>query len=141
MSVSAESREVSRGASAGPARSSKKRDAVMEALEGSEDFRSAQDIHDAMRHAGQKVGLATVYRTLQSMTAAGDVDVLRNETGEATYRNCSATHHHHLVCRVCGKTVEVKGPAVERWADAMASRHGYRDISHTVEIFGTCGDH
>ena len=141
MSVSSESREASQATSAGTPRSSKKRDAVMEALEKSEDFRSAQDIHDAMRHAGQRVGLATVYRTLQSMTASGDADVLRGENGESTYRSCSTSHHHHLVCRVCGKTVEVKGPAVERWADATAARHGYSNVSHTVEIFGTCGDH
>jgi Fur family ferric uptake transcriptional regulator len=114
---------------------------VIDALENFEDFRSAQEIHDAMRNAGQKVGLATIYRALQTMSATGDVDVLRNESGEATYRICSDTHHHHLVCRVCGKTVEVEGPAVESWATAVAAQHHYSNISHTVEIFGTCKDH
>jgi Fur family ferric uptake transcriptional regulator len=58
------------------------------------------------------------------------------------YRRCtSGAHHHHLVCRECGRTVEVEGPAVERWADAVAAQHGFRDVSHTLEIFGTCRDH
>lgn len=47
-------------------------------------------------------------------------------------------HHHHLVCRACGRTVEVAGPAVESWADRVAAQHGYADVSHTLEIFGTC---
>jgi len=43
------------------------------------------------------------------------------------------------VCRSCGRTVEVLGPAVERWADRVAEEHGYVEVSHTLEIFGTCG--
>ena len=70
----------------------------------------------------------------------GDVDVLRREDGEAIHRRCSEAHHHHLVCRSCGATVEVEGPTVERWTTAMAADHGFTDVSHTLEIFGTCAD-
>jgi len=121
-------------------RPTRQRRAVATALHGFEDFRSAQDIHDLLRRSGQNVGLSTVYRTLQALTDAGEVDLLRTEDGEALYRRCSATHHHHLVCRSCGRTVEVEGPAVERWADAVAGRHGFSDVSHSLEIFGTCPD-
>ena len=55
--------------------------------------------------------------------------MLRTEDGEAVYRRCSGTHHHHLVCRACGATVEVEGPAVERWTTAIAAEHGYADVS------------
>jgi Fur family ferric uptake transcriptional regulator len=34
----------------------------------------------------------------------------------------------------------VEGPAVERWADKVAAENGYADISHTLEIFGTCSE-
>lgn len=119
-----------------------KREVILGALQGGEDFLSAQDIHAQLRASGQKVGLATVYRALQTMHDAGEIDALRSESGEVTYRSCASTHHHHhLVCRECGRTVEVEGPAVEKWADAVAAEHGYRDVSHTVEIFGVCGDH
>ena len=63
---------------------------------------------------------------------------MRPPGGEHLYRRCSEGHHHHLVCRVCGRTVEVAGPAVESWADRVAAQHGYADVSHTLEIFGTC---
>jgi Fur family transcriptional regulator, ferric uptake regulator len=114
--------------------------AVVDELSGSEDFRSAQDIHAALRAGGTSVGLATVYRALQSLVDSGRADVLKTDSGESVYRSCSQTHHHHLVCRWCGRTVEVQGPAVERWADATASEHGYADVSHTLELFGTCSE-
>jgi Fur family ferric uptake transcriptional regulator len=119
-------------------RPTRQRRAVAACLAELDDFRSAQDIHDLLRQQGDQVGLSTVYRTLQAMAESDQVDVLRSEDGEARYRRCSGTHHHHLVCRVCGRTVEVEGPTVERWASAVAEEHGFADVSHTLEIFGTC---
>ena len=119
-------------------RPTKQRLAVLEALASVEDFRSAQEVHEILSSSGSSVGLATVYRTLQLYADQGDVDVLRREDGEAIYRRCSETHHHHLVCRSCGATVEVEGPAVERWTSTIASEHGFSDLSHTLEIVGTC---
>jgi Fur family ferric uptake transcriptional regulator len=119
-------------------RSTKQRAAVAELLDDLNDFRSAQDLHEELRKRGEGIGLTTVYRTLQSLADAGEVDVLRTDTGEAIYRRCSRHHHHHLVCRMCGRTVEVEGPAVEKWADRVAEENGFSEVSHTVEIFGTC---
>lgn len=125
--------------SPGPtARSTRQRRAVEAALDASADFRTAQDIHETLRREGDSVGLATVYRTLQVLSDAGEVDVVKTDGGEAVYRRCSSSHHHHLVCRQCGRTVEIKGPAVEKWASAMAEEHGYAEVSHTIELFGTC---
>jgi len=103
-----------------------------------DDFRSAQQIHDLLRSRGQAVGLTTVYRTLQAMSADGDVDVISGEDGEARYRSCSDGHHHHLVCRTCGTTIEVAGPTVERWAARVAGEHGFTEPNHTIEISGIC---
>ena len=125
---------------AGTARPTRQRRAIAETLDTFEDFRSAQDIHALLSERGHQVGLSTVYRTLQALADAGEIDALRTETGESIYRRCSATHHHHLVCRSCGATVEVEGPTVESWTRSVAEAHGYSDVSHTLEIFGTCGD-
>ncbi len=119
-------------------RPTRQRLAVAAAMASFEDFRSAQHIHELLGRRGEQVGLATVYRTLQRMVEAGEVDLLRTEDGEAIYRRCSGTHHHHLVCRACGATVEVEGPAVERWTRVIAQDHGFAEVSHTLEIFGTC---
>jgi Fur family ferric uptake transcriptional regulator len=117
-------------------RSTRQRTAVARALAEADGFRSAQELHAALR---DEVGLTTVYRTLSAMADSGEVDVLRTDDGEAAYRRCATDeHHHHLVCRSCGATVEVAGPAVERWAETVASEHGFTAVSHTVEVFGTC---
>jgi Fur family ferric uptake transcriptional regulator len=123
-----------------PQRSTRQRAAVAAALDAVTDFRSAQELHDLLKQRGENVGLTTVYRTLQSLAESGEVDVLRTGDGESIYRRCSSGHHHHLVCRICGRAVEVEGPAVERWADKVAAEHGFTEVSHTVEIFGRCAN-
>jgi Fur family ferric uptake transcriptional regulator len=126
--------------SSGPAqRRTRQRAAVEEVVRELSEFRTAQQIHDDLRHRGDGVGLTTVYRNLQLMADAGELDAIRTTDGETAYRRCSGGHHHHLVCRSCGRTVEVTGPAVETWAAAIAERHGFREVSHELEIFGTCG--
>jgi Fur family ferric uptake transcriptional regulator len=123
-----------------PRRPTRQQTAVADLLSRSEDFLSAQAVHARLRESGDPVGLATVYRTLQSMAEAGSVDVLRTDDGEAVYRCCSTHHHHHLVCRSCGRTVEVEGPAVEQWTERVAGEHGFSDVTHSLEIYGTCAD-
>ncbi|ASR35192.1 transcriptional repressor [Prauserella marina] len=130
---------VTRGRAPMPGRrATKQRAAVVELLAEVDDFRSAQELYDQLRQRGEGIGLTTVYRTLQSLSEAGEIDVLRTGSGEALFRRCSDHHHHHLVCRHCGFTVEVEGPAVERWAEKIAAGNGFSDITHTVEIVGTC---
>jgi Fur family ferric uptake transcriptional regulator len=122
-------------------RTTRQRTAVADVLSRIDGFRSAQDLHDLLRQEGASIGLTTVYRHLQALSDAGQVDVLRTDDGEAVYRRCpTESHHHHLVCRSCGRSVDVEGPEVEAWASAVAERHGFTDVSHTVEVFGTCGE-
>jgi len=119
-------------------RATRQRAAVAAVLASVDEFRSAQQLHDLLRSRGENVGLTTVYRTLAALVDADQVDALRTGDGEITYRKCSTGHHHHLVCRECGRTVEVAGPAVERWAGTVAAEHGFTDVTHSVEVFGTC---
>ena len=122
------------------ARSTRQREALVHVLDEVDGFRTAQQLHFMLAERGDKVGIATVYRSLQLLADADLVDVIHSEEGEASYRRCSTRHHHHLVCRECGRAVEAQAPAVETWVDAMAAEHGFRDVSHDLEIFGTCSD-
>lgn len=119
-------------------RATRQRAALGRVLFEVDDFRSAQQLHAELVAREDSVGLTTVYRTLQALSEAGEVDVVLRADGEALYRRCSPRHHHHLVCRDCGRTVEVKGAAVERWAEKVAADHGFTDVSHTLEVFGVC---
>lgn len=133
--------EITDPAGEGGARSRSTRQfrAVIEELARSDDFRSAQDLHAAVREHGTPVGLATIYRALQSLVESGQADTLLTDTGESVYRTCGPAHHHHLICRRCGRTVEIQGPVVERWAARMGEEHGFAEVSHTVELSGVCG--
>lgn len=120
-------------------RSTRQQRALDQVLAAGSDFRSAQDLHAQLRAAGARVGLTTVYNNLRALAELGALDTVRTEGGETLYRRCqTGAHHHHLVCRVCGLTAEVSGPAVERWAEQAAAAEGFVDVRHTVEIVGTC---
>ena len=120
-------------------RGTRQAEALSAALDGLSGFCSAQQIHAELRRLGEPVGLTTVYRHLQVLSEDGRVDTIRDPGGETLYRRCrSNAHHHHLTCRACGRSVEVEGRAVERWAGQVAARAGFTDVDHTVELFGVC---
>ncbi|WP_308808230.1 Fur family transcriptional regulator [Isoptericola cucumis] len=121
------------------ARMTRQRAALLDAIDDQEEFRSAQEIHRELQQRGEKVGLATVYRGLQRLAGTGDVDTVKTGEGENLYRRCATReHHHHLVCRVCGRAEEIDGPTVEEWARTTGEAYGFADITHEVELFGTC---
>ncbi|MHB2024902.1 MAG: Fur family transcriptional regulator [Mycobacteriales bacterium] len=131
--------EQSRGGRFGTRWTRQKR-ALAEALAQGDGFRSAQELHALLRARGTRIGLTTVYNQLRALAEAGQVDVTRAQDGETRYRRCvTASHHHHLLCRCCGRTVEVEGAEVERWANRVGAEAGFADVAHTIEVIGTCG--
>lgn len=120
-------------------RSTRQKRALAGVLASSESFRSALDLFSELRASGENVGLTTVYSQLRALLEAGELDAMRSEDGETLYRRCdSEHHHHHLVCKACGLTVEVEGPEMERWATRVSAEHGFVEVTHTLEIVGTC---
>ncbi|MCL2317222.1 MAG: transcriptional repressor [Actinomycetia bacterium] len=121
-------------------RTTPQRDLVRTGLAETSGFVSAQDLHARLLAAGHRIGLATVYRALAWLAGRGEADTVRTSDGETAYRHCSPTHHHHLICRACGRTVEIAEDPIEAWAADVAARHGFRDIAHVIEIDGLCPD-
>lgn len=121
-------------------RMTRQRAAVLDLLGDTPEFRSAQQLHEELLGRGESIGLATVYRNLTVLAEQGRVDVMR--IGEENlFRKCEQTHHHHhLVCRECGRTVELAGDAIERWALGLAAETGFTDIDHTLELVGLCAE-
>ncbi|WIE72568.1 transcriptional repressor [Curtobacterium sp. MCJR17_020] len=114
------------------------REAVRGALDSTEGFVSAQALHQHLRDEGSTIGLATVYRALADLATEGDADSLQQD-GESLYRACTTdAHHHHLICRNCGRTVEIEADPVEQWAQDVAAANGFTNASHVVDIFGEC---
>ncbi len=143
---------TSPAAPAGPAparlRNTRQAEAVESILRESDGFRTAQDLFAELRRRGERIGLTTVYRHLALLAEQGSADVVHTADGESQYRLCgvpagepAGDHHHHLVCRECGRSVEVSGPEVEAWAERVAAAAGYTEVSHTLEVFGLCPQH
>jgi len=115
------------------------RERVRDALADAQGFVSAQTLYATLREENTGIGLATVYRALAGLAAAGEADSLQSPEGEAIYRACASEgHHHHLICRSCGLAVEIEASDVEQWARRTAALHGFRDAEHVVDIFGLC---
>ena len=115
------------------------REAVVTELAAVNGFISAQALYARMRDEGSTISLATVYRALTDMVGEGHVDSLLSPEGENLYRACTRDdHHHHLICRACGATVEIDAQPVEAWAKSTAAAHGFSQAQHVVDVFGVC---
>jgi len=115
------------------------RERVRAELTSARGFVSAQALHARLRDENTGIGLATVYRALAGLAAEGSADSLQSPEGESLYRACTSPgHHHHLICRSCGLTVEIEATPVEQWAQSTAAAHGFSEAEHVVDIFGLC---
>ena len=112
--------------------------AVISALEKLNTFASAQEVHGEILKNKKSVGLTTVYRTLQKLVDSNEIDFVRREDGEGAYKLCSDTHHHHLLCEKCGKSVEFSSNKFEKILEAIAEENGFEPLSHRAEIVGLC---
>jgi len=114
-------------------------DIIRRALAEAGTFVSAQELHSRLRSGDHRIGLTTVYRALHALAEDGVADTLRDQDGQRVYRACgSRDHHHHLLCRACGAAAEVPASALQRWAAAVGSEHGFTDVTLTAQLSGTC---
>lgn len=118
------------------------RSAVVELLGKQNCCLSAQEIFDDLRRARRPVGIASVYRALEVL-----VDlrlVKRVDAGDGVSRfepaSVDGDHHHHLVCRDCGKVEAFTDPRLERAIDKIAGGLGYAVEEHEVVLTGACAD-
>jgi Fur family transcriptional regulator, ferric uptake regulator len=111
---------------------------VLEALAEEPNDATAQRLFEALRARGERIGLATVYRTLGLLSSRGVVDALMHHPGEVCYRLCGADHHHHLTCSECHQVVELGDCELEPWLDRLAGAHGFAVTGHAVEVTGIC---
>jgi Fur family ferric uptake transcriptional regulator len=121
-------------------RSTRQRLRVLEVLAAEPADATAQEIHARLRDSGERIGLATVYRTVALLSENGVIDALAHTPGEMCYRLCAEGHHHHLLCSRCHRVVELVDCAIGPWLDQAASDHGFVAIDHRLEITGICAD-
>ena len=100
-------------------------------------FTAADLLDDADRQT-MAVGRATVFRALELFTELGLLERIDLPTGEHAYVACEPTHHHHVVCSRCGRSVEFDDAGIAEIARQVERRTGFRIDRHRLELFGTC---
>jgi Fur family ferric uptake transcriptional regulator len=123
-------------------RSGGARRVVVEFLGRQDCCLSAQEIHEAMRAEGTRVGIASVYRALEGLDELGLAQRVDLGDGIARYERSDprGEHHHHLVCDDCGKVEPFEDPGLEEAIERVAGGRGYEVAAHDVVLRGACSD-
>ena len=98
---------------------------------------SAEEVAEALRAEGVRIGVATVYRALAALEAEGRL-VSVQWHGRRRYESARKAHHDHLVCERCGRVEEFCDPAIEDKQEAAARARGFRLTGHQLVLFGLC---
>jgi Fur family transcriptional regulator, ferric uptake regulator len=112
-------------------------DRILQLLKQFDRGISAQDIYVELRTRNQNVGLATVYRALESLKLEGSVQGRTLSTGESLY-SCVQADRHHLTCLHCGQSIPIDECPVEQLEDRLELLHQFKIYYHTLEFFGVC---
>jgi Fur family transcriptional regulator, ferric uptake regulator len=103
---------------------------------------SAQEIHERLRTAGPRVGIASVYRALEGLDGLGLVQKVDLGDGVSRFEptHAGGDHHHHLVCDDCGKVEPFEDSTLEAAIERVADGRGYAVAAHDVVLRGACED-
>jgi Fur family ferric uptake transcriptional regulator len=116
-----------------------RRAVLREVLRESTHF-GAETLYDRLRGRSERVSRATVYRTLGHLVESGIVRKYDLGDRQTLYEPClGKEHHEHMICVVCGGILEFVHDEIERLQDETCRRHGFRPLSHTLQIHGVCG--
>lgn len=101
---------------------------------------TAGDLLDEAGRRRMRVGRATVFRALDTLAELGALERLELPDGEHAYVTCEPRlrHHHHVICRRCGRASEITGCDVAGWARDVEDHTGYAVDTHRIELYGVC---
>lgn len=112
---------------------------ILEILEGSANHHlSAEDIYRSLLQSHEDIGLATVYRVLTQLEAAGLVTRHHFEGGTAVFELKATLHHDHIVCVDCGGIEEFVDAGIEERQLSVAHRLNYELCDHSLILYGRC---
>jgi Fur family ferric uptake transcriptional regulator len=116
------------------------RTAVVEALAGHDCAVTAIDLDDELRRRRPAVARASVYRALEQLEQLGLVQRVEVCRGTAGYERIDPTghHHHHAICRECGRMVPFEDAPLERAIGEVSARMSFEVTEHDVVLRGLC---
>ena len=101
---------------------------------------SPQELYRGLLKKEKKVGLTSIYRSLDLFESMGVVFRIRNGSS-FKYKLCELEdHHHHIVCKSCGNVVELNFCDISSWTKKVSESTGYQVIDHQLNFYGLCKD-
>jgi len=116
------------------------RKAVLEVLATTVEHLKVAEVHRRAQTIDPRVGLASVYRTMDLLARLNLVKHIHVEHRHRHYTRTNGDHGHHLVCNGCGLVVEFSDCGLEGLTRSLARRTKFRIEGHSVEFFGRCHD-
>lgn len=126
------------------------RSVIIDVMQNSEGHLSASDIYIKAHEINPGIGLTTVYRTLDILSQAGIVQKFDFGDGTARFELSDdpdqSTHHHHLVCRSCGKIIDytdfIKEEVefLKKTEEELSKKHNFKIEYHMIRFYGLCGE-
>lgn len=98
---------------------------------------SAQEVFEL---AKRDMDLATVYRVINLFLGLGLARKTGFGTGSALYEIVGEEHHHHVICRQCGRMEEIEGCLLESLEKELSRKKRFTIMGHTLEFYGICHD-
>ncbi len=112
---------------------------ILESFIANEGHRSVEDIYNDVRKLDPRVGYTTIYRTMKLLTDAGLAREVDLGDGMTRYEHLyNHKHHDHMICTVCGKSIEFFNAEIERAQDAASEKLGFHVHDHRLQIYGLC---
>ena len=113
---------------------------ILSVLEGSQGHFTAEEVYKALLDAGEEIAFATVYRVLTQFESAGLVLRHNFEGGRSVFELDNGEHHDHMVCIKCGTVTEFYDAEIEERQKAVAKKHNFELIDHSLTLYGICED-
>lgn len=118
---------------------SAQRDVILRAFMSASDHLSTEELHSIVKKHDPTIGYTTVYRSLKLFTQCGLASEVEFHDGVARYEHSlNRRSHHHMVCTVCGDSVEFFAPEVEKVEHRIGEQFHFATSRHSFQIYGTC---
>ena len=111
---------------------------ILEIFLGQDGHIHIEDLHIIIKAQDPTIGIATLYRTMKLLVDSGLADIHTFNEKTTYERLFQVRHHDHLICKICGRTIEFEHPLIEKYQLEVCDRHGFTLKSHRMELFGIC---
>jgi Fur family ferric uptake transcriptional regulator len=118
----------------------RQREIILETiLENKQWHFTAEELFSEVRKKEKEIGMATIYRTLELMSKLDILNVLEFNDDSRKYElYLKESHHHHLICKNCGKLIEFNDQDIDYFESELEEKYNFKITEHKLRFYGYC---